>query len=198
MKRFVKPEESETLLALVNTLDARHTYNKDIASRSKKVIFVGQLLAHFKIESEVKQHICNATLIHDLGMISVPDSIMCKAGHLTLKERKIIEQAPMIAGEILAPIKSLAAEREIIIAQHEWWNGHGYPLKTEGRDITIGARFVAIVQAVDAMTHNRIYRPARPISYCLQELQANAGKQFEPSIAKVAASLLLKKPNIED
>jgi len=198
MERFVKQEESEALLALVGTLDARHTYNNDAASRNKKVIFVGKLLSHFKIAPEVKQQICNAALIHDIGMISVPDRILHKAGHLTLKERNIVEHAPIIAGEILAPIKSLAAEREMIMAQNEWWNGHGYPNKTVGRNITIGGRFLAIVQAVDAMTRDRIYRPTRPISYCLQELQTNAGKQFEPNIAKVAASLLIKKPNIED
>jgi len=198
MERFVKPGENEALLALIGALDARGAYNRDHTSRSNQVAFTNKLLKCFKIESAIRQQIRNAVLIHDIGMISVPDHILLKPGRLTHDERKIIEHAPQIAGEILAMTPSLAGEREMIIHQNERWDGRGYPDQLNGRHIPIGARFISVAQAIDAMTQDRAYRRARPISYCLQELQCNAGKQFDPAIAKVAASLLCKRKSSMD
>jgi len=190
MKRFANASDNEALLALIGALDARDAYNRDHASRNNQFAFISKLLKRFKLLPAVKQQICNATLIHDIGMISVPDIILLKPGRLNREERSIIEHVPQIAGNILALVPSLSEERKMIIHQHERWDGKGYPDGLKGRDIPIGARVISIAQAVDAMTRDRAYRRARPISYCLQELLQNAGKQFDPTIAEVAASLL--------
>ncbi|WP_018293492.1 HD-GYP domain-containing protein [Mariprofundus ferrooxydans] len=193
MKRFATPGQNEALLALIGALDSRAAYHRDHTSRCNQSDFITKLLKRFNIEPEVKQQICNAILIHDIGMISVPDYILLKPGRLNLDERKVVEHASQIAGDILSMVPSLAAEREMIIHQNEWWDGNGYPGKLKGRDIPIGSRFIAVVQAVDAMTCDRAYRRARPISYCLQELRLNAGIQFDPTIAEVAATLLCNR-----
>lgn len=198
MKRFAKPGQNEALLALIGALDSRAAYHRDHVSRSNQRDFVAKLMKRFNIEPEVKQQICNATLIHDIGMISVPDYILLKPGRLNLDERKVVEHAPQMAGNILAMVPSLAAEREMIIHQNEWWDGNGYPGKLKGREIPIGSRFIAIAQAVDAMTCDRAYRRARPISYCLQELRLNSGVQFDPTIAEVAATLLCNREDSAD
>ncbi|TLS66243.1 HD domain-containing protein [Mariprofundus erugo] len=191
MDRFAgNPDENETLSALIGALHARDAYNRDHASRTNQVLFVTKLLKRFKIEPEVQQQIRNATLIHDIGMISVPDHILLKPGRLSLDERTVVEQAPLVAANILEHVKSLSAEREMILHQSEWWDGNGYPNGLKGRDIPIGSRFIAVAKAIDAMTRDRAYRRARPLSYCLQELRNNGGKQFDPTIAEAAATLL--------
>lgn len=192
MKRFANPDENEALLALIGALDARDTYRRDHTSRYNQVAFINRLLKHFRIEPTLRQKIGNAVLIHDIGMIGISDDILLKPDLLTLEERTVVEHAPQIAANILSMVPSLAMERDMILHQNEHWNGDGYPDKLKGKEIPVGSRFISIAQAIDAITHDRAYRRARPISYCLQELQLNAGKQFDPSIAKAAAMLLCK------
>jgi HD-GYP domain-containing protein (c-di-GMP phosphodiesterase class II) len=192
MKRFIGLDENEALLALIGALDARDAYRRDHGSRHNQVIFIDNLLIRFKINKNLRKQIRNAVLIHDIGMIGISDEILLKPGRLTVVERRIVESAPNIAAGILSVVPSLAAEREMILHQNECWDGSGYPGGLSGKDIPVGARFISVAQAVDAMTHDRAYRRARPLSYCLQELQSHAGTQFDPTIAKAAAALLCK------
>ena len=116
MKRFAKASDNEALLALIGALDARDAYNRDHASRSNQFAFISKLLKRFKLSPDVKRQICNATLIHDIGMISVPDNILLKPGRLNQEERNMIEHAPQMAGHILALVPSLSEERKMIMA----------------------------------------------------------------------------------
>jgi len=195
MNRFAKHGENEALFALIGALNAKDSYKRAPISRDNQANFIKKLLDGFKLEAEFKQHILNAVLIHDIGMIGVPDSILLKPEPLSSHERHVIEQAPKIAADILAMVPSLSIEREMILHQNECWNGAGYPDGLRGRNIPVGARFISVAQAIDAMTHDRAYRRARPMSYCLQELQINSGKQFDPGIAKAASILLCKSDN---
>ena len=196
MQRFAESNDNEALLALIGALDARDTYRHDHASRDKQVAFIEQLLACFKLAPELKTEIRNAVLIHDIGMIGIPDAILTKPGVLNRDERRLIRSAPGIAARMLSMTPSLAAEREMILHQNENWDGSGYPDKLRGKEIPVGSRFISIAQAVDAMTHDRPYRRARPLSYCLSELQTKAGKQFDPVIAKIAAKLLCNRERL--
>jgi len=90
----------------------------------------------------------------------------------------------------MTSIKSLKEERLIILHQGERWDGNGYPAHLKGDQIPEGSRFIAVAKAIDAMTHHRAYRRARPISYCLDQLHEHAGTQFDPKIAEVATSVL--------
>jgi len=190
VKRFAEPDSNEALLALIGTLDARDAYRREHASRHNQVRFIDNLLDCFKLEPELKQHIHNAVLIHDIGMVGISDDILLKPGQLTAEERAVIQRSPHIAARIMSMLPSLASEREMILHQNEHWDGTGYPDRLKGKTIPVGSRFIAVARAIDAMTHDRAYRRARPISYCLQELQLNEGKQFDPTIAKAAATLL--------
>ncbi len=198
MKRFAEPDANEALLALIGALDARDAYRRDHTSRYNQVTFINRLLNCFKIEPTLKQHIRNAVLIHDIGMIGISDDILLKPGRLTAEERVMIEHAPRTAANILSLVPSLSMERDMILHQNECWDGSGYPDKLKGKAIPVGSRFISIAQAIDAMTHDRAYRRARPISYCLQELQSNAGKQFDPTIARAAATQLCKSDGWTD
>ena len=179
---------NEALLALVNALEARDSYSKDHSIRVGNI--VKQLTARFKISNEEKQIIYNAALLHDIGMVSIPDAVLLKKSCLSPEERQLIQQAPQVAAKILTSITSLRQERLIILHHGERWDGGGYPDNLKAAQIPEGSRFITVAKAIDAMTRNRAYRRARPISYCLEQLKEHAGTQFDPKIATVAASIL--------
>jgi len=182
---------NEALIALVGALEARDVYT---GSHAKRVAdFVEKLTKKFRIHQEQRQEIYNAAQIHDIGIVSVPDSILLKQGQLTPSERKIIETSPHVAEKILRPIKSLNAERLTILHLGERWDGHGYPDGLKRENIPPGSRFLAVAHAIDAMSQNRSYRRAYPISHCIEQLRDNAGTQFDPKIARAAASILCKR-----
>ncbi|MDQ6967300.1 MAG: HD domain-containing phosphohydrolase [Mariprofundaceae bacterium] len=185
-----KDNVNEALLALVGALEARDLYSKDHSMRVAQ--FVQHLTGQFRISDQQKKIIYNAALLHDIGVVSIPDAVLLKKGRLSPDERQCIQQAPRVAAKILASITSLSEEREIILHHGERWDGHGYPDQLQGEQIPQGSRFIAIAKAVDAMTKNRAYRRARPLSYCLEQLNENAGSQFDPKIAGVAARILCK------
>jgi len=185
-----KEEVNEALLALVGSLEARDLFSKDHSIRVAHI--VGLLTKRFRIDDEQKQIIHNAALLHDIGIVSIPDAILLKKGRLSSEEHQCIQHSPAVAGKILAPIQSLKKERLMILHQGERWDGTGYPDRLKGDQIPEGSRFIAIAKAVDAMTHHRAYRRARPLSYCLDQLHEHAGTQFDPKIAEVATSILCK------
>lgn len=180
----------EALLALVGALEARDAFSKDHSMRVSKIaVRLGKI---FKLDKNLLKKIENAGLLHDIGMVSVPDAILMKPGSFTKAEKLVIREAPNVAGKILLPIKSLEDERLMVLHHGERWDGTGYPEGLKAEEIPLGARFIAIAEAIDAMTNNRVYRRARPLSFCLEQLEENAGSQFDPKIAKVAIAAMAK------
>jgi len=116
---------SEALIALIGVLEARDSYTKDHSVRVSQIaVRFGKIM---KLDSDLLGQITRAALLHDIGMVGIPDSILLKPGNFTLTERKIITETPATAAKILAPIKSLSAEREMIMHHGERWDGTGYP-----------------------------------------------------------------------
>jgi len=185
-----KEDVNEALAALVAALEARDSFSKD---HSVRVAHIVKLLTNkFRIDDEKKKIIYNAALLHDIGMVSIPDSILLKKGRLSSEELLRIKHSPEVTATILSSITSLQEERYIILHQGERWDGKGYPDQLKGDNIPEGSRFIAVAKAIDAMTHHRAYRRARPISYCLDQLHECAGTQFDPKIAKAATAILCK------
>lgn len=181
---------NEALLALIAALEARDLFTKDHSIRVAHIVKL--LTSKFRISDAQKQTFFNAALLHDIGMVSIPDAILLKQGRLSSDERILIQSSPEIAAKILVSINSLTEERLIILHQGERWDGNGYPNQLKENKIPEGSRFIAVAKAIDAMTKNRAYRRARPLSYCLDQLKENAGSQFDPKIAGVATSILCK------
>jgi len=180
----------EAMLALVAVLEARDEFTKECSMR---VSFIASRLAEiYKLDDELQEHIKRAAMLHNIGMISVPDSVLLKPGRLSDDERAMINQTPSVSVKILKSIKSLELERSMILHTNEYWDGSGYPDGLIGEEIPLGSRFISIAKAIDAMTTNRAYRRARPVSYCLEQLDACAGSQFDPTLAGVAITALCK------
>ncbi len=125
-------------------------------------------------------HLKYAALLHDLGKVGIPDTILLKNGKLTTDEYNIIKGHPVVGATILDPISFLARTRDIIRQHHEHFDGSGYPDGLAQDMIDIKGRIIAVVDAYDAMRSDRPYRSARSRQRALDELRTYAGSQFCP------------------
>ena len=128
-------------------------------------------------------------LLHDIGEIGTPEAVLQKPGPLTPEERRIVEQHPTQGVDLLETVPLLTPALDVVGGHHERYEGGCYPQGIGGDDIPLTARIFAVVDALDAMTHNRPYRSDLPISEALGELKREAGKQFDPRIVEVALSI---------
>jgi putative nucleotidyltransferase with HDIG domain len=125
-----------------------------------------------------------AALLHDIGKIGVPESILRKPGRLTPEEKAEMDKHVTYGYAALADIPKLSRVRQLVYHHHEWWNGGGYPNRLIGDQTPIGARIVAVVDAFDAMTSDRPYRQGMHHDIALERLQAASGTQFDPFVVE--------------
>lgn len=125
-----------------------------------------------------------AAPLHDVGKIAIPDAILLKKGPLTPEEREIMESHTTIGAHLLTDSTSdiIEAARVIALTHHERWDGHGYPNKVSGMQIPVEGQIVAAVDALDALTHARPYKPSMPYPEAEARLLADSGSAFAPEI----------------
>jgi putative two-component system response regulator len=133
-----------------------------------------------------------AAPMHDVGKIGIPDIILCKPGTLSPAEFEVMKQHTLIGARMLAGsnVPMLQMARDIAIAHHEHWDGNGYPAGLSGHAIPESARIVSIVDVFDALTHDRVYRPAIPEEEALTIMRQGAGAQFDPLLLAIFFSHL--------
>lgn len=128
-------------------------------------------------------------LLHDIGKIAIPDSILNKPGPLTQTEFRLVQQHPLIGVEILQDVALLQGEGlRVVRSHHERWDGNGYPDRLAEQDIPIGARIFALADALDAMTSDRPYRSARSWEEATDEILIQDGRQFDPRVVSAFAA----------
>ena len=123
-----------------------------------------------------------AALLHDVGKIRVPDSILKKPGPLTDAERDVITEHPAFGAEALMRVPGLEVVATVVRYHHERWDGGGYPDGLAGARIPLASRLIAVCDAYNAITSDRAYRAAQTHEYALAELRAAAGSQFDPDV----------------
>jgi HD-GYP domain-containing protein (c-di-GMP phosphodiesterase class II) len=138
--------------------------------------------------------------MHDVGKLSIPDSILCKPGALTPREFEIMKGHTIVGAQLLgdSDIPLLELARQIALCHHERWDGSGYPRGLVGSDIPEAARIVAIVDAYDAMTHDRVYRQAYEEPEVVARMKRDSGKHFDPYLFRVFLALLPEMRRIAD
>lgn len=134
-------------------------------------------------ESEIV-HIQRGALLHDIGKMGVPDSVLLKPGKLTDEEYNLMKKHPEYALEMLRPIEFLAPALVIPYSHHERWDGRGYPEGLAGHDIPLPARIFAIVDVYDALTSDRPYRRAWSHQEAIKHICSESGKHFDPEVVE--------------
>lgn len=128
--------------------------------------------------------IYRGALLHDIGKVGIPDSILLKPSNLTIDEWEIMRRHPFYAFELLSPIEFLRPSLDIPYCHHERWDGSGYPRGLKGEQIPLAARIFAVVDVWDSLTQKRPYRPAWSIEKARDYLQQNAGILFDARVVE--------------
>jgi putative nucleotidyltransferase with HDIG domain len=184
----------ETLASLSNALEAKDAVTSQHTEEVVRLA-VG-VAAELELDLEAVRNVELGAVLHDIGKVRVPESILNKAGPLTDQEWVIMKTHPEIGEHILRPIQSLHAILPIVRHHHERWDGTGYPDGLAGRRIPLGARIVAVCDAYRAMTEDRPYRAALSISEARDELEAGAGTQFDAECVAALFRALERRDNV--
>lgn len=131
-------------------------------------------------------------MLHDIGKMGIPDSILLKPGPLTREETAVMQNHTLYAYEMLRHIEFLQPALAIPYCHHEWWNGSGYPRGLKGEDIPLEARIFALVDSWDALNSDRPYRGAVTEQDALRIIQSEIGTHFDPEVARVFLGLIQK------
>jgi len=177
-----------TIEALAAALDAkdRHTeaHSRETAALARAV---GRRLG---LAEEALRFLEYSALLHDIGKIGVPGYILNKPGPLDEEETAVMREHPVIGERIVASVPFLARIRPMVRAEHERWDGGGYPDGLSGEQIPIEARIIHACDAFQAMASDRPYRQARPLDWILKEIRAQAGRQFDPQVAQALLQVI--------
>jgi putative nucleotidyltransferase with HDIG domain len=184
-RALVAREEAhgQLLEALVNALDARE---QDTHNHSLRVASYSTAIARrMGVEEPELTELYRGALLHDIGKIGIPDSILLKPSRLTEPEWDTMRRHPEIGARILTGIPHLVEAREILLSHHERWDGEGYPRGLQGEQIPLGARIFAVADTFDVMTSGRPYRPPVPLEEVMREVHRCSATQFDPGIAEL-------------
>jgi len=159
--------------------------DKETEGHSQRVTEMALQLAEKMGMSDMgKLDLRRGALLHDIGKMGIPDSILLKPGRLTEAEWKIMRLHPVHAFEMLEPISYLREALDIPYCHHEKWDGTGYPRGLKGKQIPLSARIFAIADVFDALTSTRPYRAARSKEDAYQYIREQTGKHFDPDVVK--------------
>jgi putative nucleotidyltransferase with HDIG domain len=175
------------LHALTRSIDAKDAYTR---GHSQRVAELSRALARkIGLSDEQCERVYLSGLLHDVGKIGVPETVLTKPGRLTDAEFDAIKKHPAIGAQILDNIKQLQDIIPGVLYHHERWDGRGYPTQLAGEEIPLIGRIICVADSFDAMSSTRTYRPALPLDTVLAEISRCAGAQFDPALAKVFVTL---------
>jgi putative nucleotidyltransferase with HDIG domain len=171
-----------TLKALTAALETR---DSETHGHSERVVSYSLRLGReYGLNSEQMKSLEFGSLLHDIGKIGVPDSILRKPAKLTEEEWVRMREHPLHGQQILRGIEFLQGAARVVAQHHEKWDGTGYPLGLRAEEIDINARIFAVADAFDAITSDRVYRRGKSYEAAAQELDDWAGRQFDPKVVE--------------
>ncbi|MFQ6082578.1 MAG: HD domain-containing phosphohydrolase [Candidatus Aminicenantia bacterium] len=181
-----------TLESFIIALDTRDTETQAHSQIvTKSTLTLAQLIGIN--DKEQLENIERGSLLHDIGKIGIPDSILKKPGKLSPEEWEIIKQHPVLGYKMIKGSKFLYRPAQLVLYHHEHFNGNGYPYGLKGNSIPIEARIFAVADALEALTSDRPYRKACSFKEAKEELIRFSGSQFDPEIIKAFLSIPLEK-----
>ncbi|MFZ1057731.1 MAG: HD-GYP domain-containing protein [Candidatus Rokuibacteriota bacterium] len=178
----------QSLLGLANALEAKDPYTR---GHSERVAGLAQRLARrLGFAPSDARVVAQAGLLHDLGKIGIPESVLRKAGPLTGEEWALMREHPVVGARIVAPLEFFADGALIIRHHHERQDGSGYPAGLAGGAIPLGARIVAVADVYDALTSERPYRRSLERTEALRRIEAAAERLLDAGIVSAFLRLV--------
>jgi ribonuclease P protein subunit RPR2 len=184
----------ETIAALSRSMEAKDYYTGEHTERvahlavalARRLGFTGDELDAIEI----------GALLHDIGKIGIPEQILNKPDRLDEEEWKVMKEHPIISDNILSEVDLHPIVRQVARHSHERFDGAGYPDGLAGESIPLAARIVLVADALDALTTERPYRPARHLLAALQEIREHAGSQFCPEVVAALEGVFREEPHV--
>src|SRR5258706_3074880 len=175
-----------TIEALALAIDAKdHTTHDHLQRVQLYATQIGEDMGLSKLELEA---LTAAAVLHDIGKLAVPESIISKPGKLTRAEFEKMKIHPVVGAEILERVEFPYPVVPIVRAHHEKWDGSGYPYGLKGEEIPIGARILAVVDCLDALASDRQYRRALPLDEAMARVSRETGASFDPAVVRALQS----------
>jgi putative nucleotidyltransferase with HDIG domain len=187
-KRQLENAYLEIAKTMALILEARDPYTRGHSERVAQ--FARQIALQMNLPREERDVIDIAARLHDIGKLAISNEILLKPGALTPSERAEIQRHPTKAVEMLRFLDFLKDALPIIEHHHERYDGKGYPRGLKGEEIPLGARILAVVDAYDALTSERAYRPAMSNEQAIVTLRQGAGTQWDPIVVEAFLSAL--------
>jgi response regulator RpfG family c-di-GMP phosphodiesterase len=154
-----------------------------------EVLALEMMSADSSLNANSIRLLVQASSLHDIGKVGIPDAVLCKPGKLTPDERTIIQKHPAIGGECLFAIKKVMGDDdflktacEVAFSHHERWDGAGYPFGLSGENIPLSGRIVAVADVYDALTSKRVYKDAMSHEVAARIIGEGSGSQFDPAV----------------
>lgn len=184
-----------TLRALARTVDTKSKWTMGHSERVASVARdIGQAMGLAENELEL---LYRGGLLHDIGKIGVPASILDKPGPLTAEERAVVQEHVRYGIRILEPIEAFKSVLPMVWEHHEWINGNGYPRGLAGDAISLYGRILAVADVFDSMTSARPYRPPIPQDEVLEKIEAAVGSHFAPEVVTAFLAMIRKESVIQ-
>jgi diguanylate cyclase (GGDEF)-like protein/putative nucleotidyltransferase with HDIG domain len=181
-----------TITSLARTIEAKDPYT---GGHTERVAGIASMIAaELGFDAAQLEAVKVGAVIHDIGKIGVPDSVLLKKGALDGGEREAIREHPVTASYILADLELPQIVKQMARSHHERYDGTGYPDGLAADEIPLAARVLSVADSLDAMTSDRPYRKALPLDQALEEIQAQAGTQFCPRVVSALITCSQRDP----
>jgi response regulator RpfG family c-di-GMP phosphodiesterase len=178
-----------TLVCLASAIDLRD--HQDEGHMLRVAELTVRTAAALGVAEAELNHVRRGVLLHDIGKMLIPDSILLKPASLTDEEWQVVRQHQAKARELLWPVAQLRPALDIPYCHHERWDGQGYPRQLKGEDIPLSARIFAVVDVWDALLCERPYRAGWPLERVADYLRKRAGFDFDPLVVNTFLHLVL-------
>lgn len=159
--------------------------------------YVAAVADELTMEAERREQLIFASLLHDVGKIGISERILMKPGRLTDEERNVVELHPRIGCRLIEQVPALRGMATSVLYHHERWDGTGYPSGLKGEEIPLEARIICVADCFSAMTSDRPYSDGMSVEDACEELERNAGTQFDPRIVQLFTDEVRKRPPAE-
>jgi putative nucleotidyltransferase with HDIG domain len=181
--------EQEALEGLIAILQLHERDGRGHAVRVARMAIA--LADELGLEENALLDVETGALLHDIGKLDIPSSILAKPAPLDEREWQIMRTHPRLGYDLLSPQRRFSGAATLVLSHHEAYDGSGYPRKLRGDEIPMGARVLAVADAYDSMTQPHVQRPPMPPAMALDEIERCSGRQFDPLCVEALGSIIV-------